>query len=167
VVSAIFSGCRRLEVANSERTDANGIAGSGIGSPKIAIVWSPQRRSALSCRGSPEDGNFTAIPVSITPQYIHGADHEMNRRAGTENVIEIVGLGKACELISQNLNDYKDHMRRMRDRLEKQLTDYFPDAKINGHPDLRLPNTCFFQHNERPNCQIQTLREKGAYPLLQ
>lgn len=73
---------------------------------------------------------------------IHGASHEMHWRAGTENVIEIVGLGRACQLIQQNLPAYSDHMLRMRDRLEKGLQADFSDVRINGHPAMRLPNTC-------------------------
>jgi cysteine desulfurase len=72
---------------------------------------------------------------------IHGASHGMNWRAGTENVIEIVGLGKACELIDQNLTSYHNHMEKMRDRLEAGLRRSFPDLRINGHPEKRLPNT--------------------------
>ncbi|MCK5454647.1 MAG: cysteine desulfurase, partial [Calditrichia bacterium] len=72
-------------------------------------------------------------------KYMHGANHEMDRRAGTENVIEIVGLGKACELISKNLDVYQTHMKKIRDHLEDQLKINFPEAKINGHPELRLP----------------------------
>jgi cysteine desulfurase NifS len=73
---------------------------------------------------------------------IHGAGHEMDWRAGTENVIEIVGLGKACQLIEQNLPTYTQHLARMRDRLEAGLRRAFPDLRINGHPEQRLPNTC-------------------------
>ncbi len=72
---------------------------------------------------------------------MHGANHEMNWRAGTENVIEIVGLGKACQLIHQNLTHYQDHMRKMRDQLESGLLDRFPGSRVNGHPEKRLPNT--------------------------
>jgi cysteine desulfurase NifS len=72
---------------------------------------------------------------------IHGANHEMDWRAGTENVIEIVGLGKACALIAQNLPRYQGHLRKMRDRLEVRFLDRFPAARINGHPEERLPNT--------------------------
>ena len=72
---------------------------------------------------------------------IHGANHEMNWRAGTENVIEIVGLGKACQLIHENLPEYQSHMIRMRDQLESGLLDRFPDSRLNGHPENRLPNT--------------------------
>jgi cysteine desulfurase NifS len=73
---------------------------------------------------------------------IHGAGHEMDWRAGTENVIEIVGLGKACQLIEQNLPTYTQHLARMRDRLEAGLRRAFPDLRINGHPEQGLPNTC-------------------------
>jgi len=72
---------------------------------------------------------------------IHGANHEMNLRAGTENVIEIAGLGEACAMIDANLSLYHGHMREMRDRLEKGLKERFPGVRINGHPDKRLPNT--------------------------
>jgi cysteine sulfinate desulfinase/cysteine desulfurase-like protein len=72
---------------------------------------------------------------------IHGASHEMNRRAGTENVIEIVGLGEACSLVHENLTQYGEHLKRMRDRLEAGIEAGFPDVRINGHPQRRLPNT--------------------------
>lgn len=72
---------------------------------------------------------------------IHGANHEMNRRAGTENVIEIVGLGEACAMIHEHLESYREHMQTMRDRLELGLLEAFPQLRINGHPGKRLPNT--------------------------
>ncbi len=72
---------------------------------------------------------------------MHGAGHENNWRAGTENVILIAGLGQACRLIRENLPSYEEHMKRMRDRLETALRDAFPDLRVNGHPLERLPNT--------------------------
>ncbi len=72
---------------------------------------------------------------------MHGANHEQNRRAGTENVIEMAGLGMACELIELKLPAYAGHMRQMRDRLEQGLQGLNCDVRINGHPDKRLPNT--------------------------
>ena len=72
---------------------------------------------------------------------MHGANHEQDRRAGTENVIEMTGLGKACELIEQNLPAYAAHMAEMRDRLEQKLLATQSDARVNGHPENRLPNT--------------------------
>jgi cysteine desulfurase len=72
---------------------------------------------------------------------IHGANHEMGRRAGTENVIEIVGLGEACAMVDVNLALYREYLAKMRDRLENGLQKRFPDSRINGHPEQRLPNT--------------------------
>ena len=72
---------------------------------------------------------------------MHGANHEQDRRAGTENIIEMAGLGKACELIEQNLADYAKYMSKMRDRLEQGLLPRSADRRINGHLDKRLPNT--------------------------
>ncbi len=73
---------------------------------------------------------------------IHGASHENNRRAGTENVLEIVGLGMACELITDKSSEHHKQMKTLRDRLENGLKKQIPDIKINGHPEKRLPNTC-------------------------
>ncbi len=71
---------------------------------------------------------------------IHGAGHESGRRAGTENVLLIVGLGKACELAKQYVSD--DKIRSMRDWFWKLLHDSFGDKVVlNGHPVHRLPNT--------------------------
>ena len=82
------------------------------------------------------------IRSGIVPEkLIHGADHEMKRRAGTENVIEIVGLGEACAVIAEELDRHAAHMAGMRDRLEQGLRARFPDLRVNGHPQKRLPNT--------------------------
>lgn len=72
---------------------------------------------------------------------IHGADHEQNRRAGTENVLEIVGLGKACEIACRDLDKIIEHQKKMRDLLFNKLLQKIPDVKLNGHPQLRLANT--------------------------
>ena len=72
---------------------------------------------------------------------MHGASHEQGRRAGTENVIQMVGLGKACELIERNLAQYARHMKAMRERLEGGLRALDSDVRVNGHPEKRLPNT--------------------------
>ncbi len=72
---------------------------------------------------------------------LHGADHELNRRAGTENVLEIVGLGKASELVEKNLTRYNKNMAVTRNLLEKKLRKNYPDLQINGNVEKRLPNT--------------------------
>ena len=72
---------------------------------------------------------------------ILGADHEFGRRAGTENVLEIVGLGKACEIASRDLEKNQQHVIELRDRLWRGLKEQLPDIILNGHPEKRLPNT--------------------------
>ena len=74
-------------------------------------------------------------------KFMHGAGHEGDRRAGTENVLEIVGLGKACELIAQSLDDHAEYMRTLRDQLEKELSKQLSDVLVNGDLGNRLPNT--------------------------
>jgi len=70
-----------------------------------------------------------------------GAGQESGRRAGTENVLEIVGLGKACEIAHRDLERNAAHMREMRDRLEAGLRARVSEMRVNGHPERRLPNT--------------------------
>jgi cysteine desulfurase NifS/selenium donor protein len=72
---------------------------------------------------------------------IHGADHEQNRRPGTENVLEIAGLGKACELALHSLDESTSLLKSKRDLLEKLIIEAYPAAVVHGHPQLRLPNT--------------------------
>ena len=77
----------------------------------------------------------------LLEKLIHGAGHEMNRRAGTENVLEIVGLGEACAMIDEDLPRHAAHMREMRDRLELGIRARVSDIRVHGHPEKRLPNT--------------------------
>ena len=72
---------------------------------------------------------------------IHGAAQESKLRSGTENILGIVGLGKAFELLNGNIGESSYHLKRLRDRLENSLIELFPSARINGHKELRLPNT--------------------------
>ena len=75
--------------------------------------------------------------------FMHGGHQERNRRAGTQNVAGIVGLGKACEMAASEQADYYQRVRAMRDRLEDGVLSQVPDIKLNGTPDRddRLPNT--------------------------
>ena len=71
---------------------------------------------------------------------IHGASHESGRRAGTENVLLDVGLGKACEIAKKHIHD--DSIFKLRERFWVLLQDAFgDDVTLNGHPARRLPNT--------------------------
>jgi cysteine desulfurase NifS len=71
---------------------------------------------------------------------IHGGQQEGGLRAGTENVPSIVGLGRAAELAMYALHDY-ERVSVLRDKLEEGIRKLVPDARLNGHPEGRLPNT--------------------------
>lgn len=73
--------------------------------------------------------------------YLFGAGHESGRRAGTENVPYIAGLGKAAELAGQRLARGNNGIISLRNRLLRQLEDKIDGVEFNGHPDDRLPNT--------------------------
>jgi cysteine desulfurase len=82
------------------------------------------------------------IKEGVMPQkFMLGAGQEMGRRAGTENVMGIVGLGKACEIAVRDLDRNMSHMKRMRDMLHQGLAGRLSEIRLNGHPEMRLPNT--------------------------
>ncbi|MFZ2631146.1 MAG: cysteine desulfurase family protein [Desulfosalsimonadaceae bacterium] len=81
-------------------------------------------------------------PLKLEP-FCHGAGQESGLRAGTENVMGIVGLGAACEAAGQNLEQNRAHMQRLRDRLHDGIIRNIDAVRLNGHPDLRLPNTLY------------------------
>jgi len=83
------------------------------------------------------------IRKAVEPEiFCHGAGQEMGIRAGTENVLEIVGLGKACDIAHRDLDRNANHMSTMRNRLEEGLESALGDIQFNGHRQNRLPNTC-------------------------
>ncbi|MFZ0242829.1 MAG: cysteine desulfurase family protein [Desulfobacterales bacterium] len=86
-------------------------------------------------------GALYVRPPFRPENFCHGAGQESGRRAGTENLLEIVGLGMACEIAARDLQPNMAHMRQLRDRLQHGLTGALPDVHLNGHPEKRLPNT--------------------------
>jgi cysteine desulfurase len=70
---------------------------------------------------------------------IHGGGQERKRRAGTENSAGIVGLGKAIELATADIPGHNTKIKAMRDRLIKGVLEKIPNARLNGHPEKRLP----------------------------
>lgn len=78
------------------------------------------------------------------PSYIIGGEQEKGRRAGTENVAGIVGLGEALELAVINMSETSARMTRMRDRLIEGIEATIPEVKLNGHRTKRLPNNVNF-----------------------
>jgi len=71
----------------------------------------------------------------------HGGEHERRRRAGTENVPGIVGLGKAVEVRARDMHDEARRVSALRDRLWEGIRASVPDVRLNGHPTERLPGT--------------------------
>lgn len=72
---------------------------------------------------------------------ITGGPHEMQRRAGTEDVAGIVGFGVACRLAAERREEDEKRMRRLRDRLWKGIAERIVGTELNGNPVSRLPNT--------------------------
>jgi cysteine desulfurase len=70
-----------------------------------------------------------------------GAEHERGLRPGTENVPAIVGLGAAAQLGRERLPQATGRLRELRDGLHALMIEAIPGLALNGHPDLRLPNT--------------------------
>ena len=83
---------------------------------------------------------FVRKGVAIDP-LLYGGQNERGRRAGTENVAAIVGLGKACEIVRSDLAEASAHVAELRDRLESGLLARIPGARVNGDPARRAPNT--------------------------
>ncbi|HOB20090.1 MAG TPA: cysteine desulfurase NifS [Candidatus Atribacteria bacterium] len=81
--------------------------------------------------------------VKILP-YIHGGAQERNRRAGTENLPGIVGLGKAIELAVENMAAHNERLTAMRDRLIREILSRVEYSRLNGHPTKRLPGNVNF-----------------------
>lgn len=83
---------------------------------------------------------YVRTGVQIDP-LIEGGHHERNRRAGTENVPGIIGLGKAAEIALGEIAENESKVRSLRDRLEQGILERIPEVIINGHPEQRLFNT--------------------------
>lgn len=78
----------------------------------------------------------------VLENFMHGAGQESGRRAGTENVPYMVGLGQACARARQLLPEAAARLRSLRDRLWNRLQAGLGERVVlNGHPELRLPNT--------------------------
>lgn len=72
---------------------------------------------------------------------ISGGHHERNLRAGTENVAGIVGFGEAAKIAREELEEERERLSRLRDRLEEGIKGKIPQVHINGDTQHRLPNT--------------------------
>ncbi|MBM2828958.1 MAG: nifS-2 [Actinobacteria bacterium] len=113
---------------------------------KIPIDWKDLPVDLLTFSGHKVNGVKGAGGLIVRKgmemaAVIHGGHQERGRRGGTENVVGIVGMGKAFSVLRENMSDEVRETRRLRDRFEKALFDRIPDLVLNGHPTDRLPNT--------------------------
>jgi len=118
-----------------------------IGSLKINVNDLNIDMLSLSAHkfGGPKGIGALYVKNGIRPDvFMHGGAQEKSRRAGTENVASIVGLGKAIELATNNLEEKTAKIRAMRDRLIKEIPEKIPFVKLNGHPKDRLPGNVNF-----------------------
>lgn len=74
--------------------------------------------------------------------FMHGGAQEGNKRASTQNVPGIVGLGKAVQLARDEFDDRTKHSQKLRDKLIDFIFNNIKDVRLNGHPKKRLPNNC-------------------------
>ena len=79
-------------------------------------------------------------------QFMNGGAQEHNKRAGTENLASIVGIGKAIELATADIDGKNAKLKAMRDHMIERILKEIPYTRLNGHPTERLPgnvNVCF------------------------
>ena len=81
--------------------------------------------------------------ISIDP-VILGGGQENGLRSGTENVANIVGFGKACEIAKSYLDENMSHMKKLRDYMIKRVLSEIPEVTLNGNSESRLPNNAHF-----------------------
>jgi cysteine desulfurase len=93
-------------------------------------LYAPKGVGALYVRGG--------TPIK---RWLHGAGQEKGRRPGTENVLEIVGLGEAAAIAQARGAEETLHLQRVRDLLQEGLRAALPAVVVHGHPQQRLPNT--------------------------
>jgi cysteine desulfurase len=113
---------------------------------KMPIDWREMNASLLALSGhklgAPQGIGALVVRrgIKLHP-LLHGGAQERNRRAGTENVAGIVAFGKACELAQASLAAEAERLAGLRNRLERGILARVPEVRVNGHHDLRLPNT--------------------------
>ncbi|MDI6776709.1 MAG: cysteine desulfurase family protein [Syntrophales bacterium] len=84
-------------------------------------------------------GLYIRKGINLSP-LLDGGGQENNRRAGTENLIGIIGMGVAAEIARREMESRVKHAKKLKERLIKGLKEDIDDIIINGHPELSLPN---------------------------
>lgn len=85
--------------------------------------------------------------LNLSP-LIHGGGQERGKRAGTENIVGIVGFGKACEILKDNIENEQEKIGTLRDSLEKEILSQIKGSTINGNNKKRVKNTTNISFNQ-------------------
>jgi len=96
--------------------------------------------SAHKLYGPKGIGAFYVRKGTKLVSFMHGGEQEYGRRAGTHNVPGIVGLGKAVQIAQQEIDEEAERVTRLRDKLLNGIQESIDHVRINGHPQMRLPN---------------------------
>ena len=95
--------------------------------------------------GGPKGVGVLYVRSTVRPEvFMHGGAQERMRRAGTENVASVVGLGEAITLATKNLSEKKEKITHLRDYLIENVLEKIPYVKLNGHRTDRLPGNANF-----------------------
>ena len=101
--------------------------------------------------------------IKLEPLF-HGGGHERGMRPGTENVPGIVGLGKACQIAEENLEQNWEYITQLRDKLITDVLEGIEEVQLNGHPRKRLPGNAHFSFKGvRGEPLTFLLDSKGVY----
>jgi cysteine desulfurase NifS len=154
------------ELAHSFRIPFHTDAAQAVG--KIPLKINDLNVDMISVAGhkfyAPKGVGALYIKKGISlAKFLHGGNQEADRRAGTENVASIVGLGAAAQIASQQLQKDIANSLSCRERLQKGIYKMFPMARLNGHPTDRLPNTLNISfHDVSPDKILELFSEIAA-----
>ena len=96
--------------------------------------------SAHKLYGPKGVGAFYVRKGTKLASFMHGGEQEYGRRASTHNVPGIVGLGKAAQIALREIDEEAERVTRFRDKLRNGILEGIDHARLNGHPQVRLPN---------------------------
>lgn len=99
--------------------------------------------------------------IRYSPTII-GGSQEHGKRGGTENVASIIGFGKACELAAEKMHEENTRVKMLRDRLENTILSTIPETYLNGHQQLRLPNTTNISFNNVESGTVLLLLDQNS-----
>jgi cysteine desulfurase len=157
----LFPIAQAAEIARAKGTLFHTDAIQAVGKIDINLSHLPINFLALSGHKLHAPKGVAALYVNRKTRFhpmIIGGSQENKKRAGTENVASIVGLGKAAELAAKALQEEQTQVRALRDQFEEGLLQTIPGSRVNGNRIRRLPNTS--------NIAIEGIDSEGMLMML-